>query len=146
MLSFLTSIQKLLIIFIRHLEWACGKTTRCAYNYFENRWSSFEPVVSCRYGRRWQFFVLWWRWNMWKKCQWIWRWRRNLCFSTNRLDRASFFLWFLCFVGSFWCNFHCSPPARFCDVVVLLYGLAAKFSPFKRWSFYLWVYYSLIQL
>ena len=70
-------------------------TTICAYNYDENRWLSFKPVVFCQYGRRWQLFVLWWRWNMWEKCQWIWRWRRNLCFSTNRLDHAIFSLWFL---------------------------------------------------
>lgn len=59
------------------------------------------PVVFCQYGRRWQLFVLWWRWNMWEKCQWIWRRRWNLCFSTNRLDHVTFFLWSLCFVAFF---------------------------------------------
>lgn len=61
----------------------------------------FKPVVFCQHGRRWQLFVLWWRWNMWEKCQWIWRWLRNLCFSTNRLDHPTFSLSFLCSMGCF---------------------------------------------
>lgn len=131
---FLTSIQKLFIVFVRHLEWACGLHTLWAYNFGEYRWSSFKPVVFCQYGRRWQLFVLWWRWNMWEECQWIWRWRRNLCFSTNRLDHASVSLWFLC-VRVFLSKFALLSSARVCDVVVLLYGLTAKLSPYNTWPF-----------
>lgn len=56
----------------------------------------------------------------------------KLMFQHQQVRSCNFFSCGLCVLQRFfWCNLHFCCPARFCDVVVLLYGLTANFANLK---------------